>query len=203
MARRRTIPPKVVKMGAGLGGAHKNVVTPPSPPPVAPTVGKNQWAVRDPATGNESLALQKKAFLESNQRRKNVRVSRLADLSRRKYAKVKGLGLAGLGAGVATAGLSTVYGMNRDAMIRDAIRDLTRRQEDLKVAEARRQGQEASYESAINMNLQRLARSAPDLYASVAAGRKLPQGGVVIGGAPRQDLLNELGRAMADGRFSR
>jgi hypothetical protein len=37
---------------------------------------------------------------------------------------------------------------------------------------------------------------------SVAAGRRLPTGAVVLGGENRQDLLNELGRAMSDGRFS-
>ena len=136
----------------------------------------------------------------SGAQRKDAKMGGLRNPS---LSGLRKLGMLAGGAGLASAGLSMAYGMNRDAMIRDAIRDLTKRQEDLKVAEARRQGQEASYESAINMNLQRLARSAPELYASVAAGRKLPQGGVVIGGAPRQDLLNELGRAMSDGRFSR
>jgi hypothetical protein len=36
----------------------------------------------------------------------------------------------------------------------------------------------------------------------MASGRLLPQGAVVIGGAPRSDLLNELGMAMANGQFN-
>lgn len=131
------------------------------------------------------------------------KAAKMGSLRNPRLSGLRKLGMLAGGAGLASAGLSVAYGINRDAMIREAIRDLTKRQEDLKVSDARRRGQEASYESSINMNLQRLAQSAPELYASVAAGRKLPQGGVAIGGAPRQDLLNELGRAMADGRFSR
>lgn len=60
-----------------------------------------------------------------------------------------------------------------------------------------------SYQASIEQNLQTVRQNAPDLYMAVASGRRLPQGAVVIGGEQRQDLLNELGRAMADGRFSR
>lgn len=54
----------------------------------------------------------------------------------------------------------------------------------------------------IDHNLNRLRMIAPDIYARTAAGRILPQGAIVIGGVPRQDLLNELGMAMANGQFS-
>jgi hypothetical protein len=41
----------------------------------------------------------------------------------------------------------------------------------------------------------------PAIYTAVSAGRKLPQGAVVLGGQPRVDLLQELGRSMAEGQF--
>ena len=42
------------------------------------------------------------------------------------------------------------------------------------------------------INLERLRTQAPDIYASVMAGKNLPQGAVVLGGQQRQDLLQEL-----------
>jgi hypothetical protein len=121
----------------------------------------------------------------------------------RKLGKFKGLGLSALGIGAGLVGAGRLLGDYRENMIRSALLDIQKGQDDLRQREMMRQAQAASYEDAIGRNLRSLQQSAPDLYASVAAGRKLPQGGVVIGGAPRQDLLNELGRAMADGRFSR
>jgi hypothetical protein len=54
----------------------------------------------------------------------------------------------------------------------------------------------------IDDNLAQLQQKAPDLYMSVAAGRRLPQGAVVIGGVPRQDLLQQLGMSMSNGDFN-
>ena len=54
----------------------------------------------------------------------------------------------------------------------------------------------------IGDNLAQLQAQAPDLYMSVAAGRRLPQGAVVIGGVPRQDLLQQLGMSMSNGDFN-
>jgi len=42
------------------------------------------------------------------------------------------------------------------------------------------------------INLERLRTQAPDIYASVMAGKNLPQGAIVLGGQQRQDLLQEL-----------
>lgn len=49
---------------------------------------------------------------------------------------------------------------------------------------------------------QRLQQIAPDLYNRIAAGRYLPAGAVVIGGAPRRDLLREFSEAMHEGAFA-
>jgi hypothetical protein len=125
-----------------------------------------------------------------------LRVARLRKLGRVGVRAGLGLGAAGLVGSVA-------LGEYRKKLQQQAILDLLGGEDRLRQQALMKQAQAASYEDAIQRNLQRLSQAAPDLYASVAAGRKLPQGGVVIGGAPRQDLLNELGRAMADGRFSR
>ena len=45
-------------------------------------------------------------------------------------------------------------------------------------------------------NMEILRTKAPDVYQSVMAGRRLPQGAVVLGGRPRQDLLQELAQNM-------
>jgi len=45
-------------------------------------------------------------------------------------------------------------------------------------------------------NLVALQMKAPHLYMSAMAGRRLPQGAVVLGGQQRQDLLQELAQNM-------
>lgn len=50
-------------------------------------------------------------------------------------------------------------------------------------------------------NAQRLASADPQLTTEVMAGRRLPQGAVVIGGQPRVDLLQELAMQMSRGDF--
>lgn len=65
-----------------------------------------------------------------------------------------------------------------------------------------RKEQKQALQMSIDDNLAKLQQEAPDLYMRVASGRLLPQGAVVIGGVPRQDLLNQLGLAMSNGRFS-
>lgn len=50
-------------------------------------------------------------------------------------------------------------------------------------------------------NVARLAAMAPDVYSQVLAGRRIPRGGVVIGGTPRIDLMEDLASSMSQGRF--
>tara|TARA_R100000700_G_scaffold9877_2_gene14326 strand:- start:5126 stop:5659 length:534 start_codon:yes stop_codon:yes gene_type:complete len=47
----------------------------------------------------------------------------------------------------------------------------------------------------------RLAALDPHLYNEVMAGRSLPKDAVVFGGQPRQDLMEQLSMAMAQGQF--
>lgn len=42
----------------------------------------------------------------------------------------------------------------------------------------------------------RLAQSSPDLYTSIMAGRRVPRGSVVLGGQPRDDLMQQLVASM-------
>lgn len=64
------------------------------------------------------------------------------------------------------------------------------------------QEMKAHMQSSIDENLAKLQAQAPEIYMKFAAGRVLPQGAVVIGGAPRQDLLQQLGMSMANGDFN-
>jgi len=50
-------------------------------------------------------------------------------------------------------------------------------------------------------NLARLAAARPDIYNQLAAGQRLPRDGVAIGGAPRQDILEQVALAMSEGAF--
>jgi len=61
--------------------------------------------------------------------------------------------------------------------------------------------EQARMEKAIQENTAILARSNPNLYTSVLAGRRVPAGSVVLGGRPRTDLMQELAASMGSGRF--
>lgn len=50
-------------------------------------------------------------------------------------------------------------------------------------------------------NLENLARVNPRLYQQIAAGRQLPEDGVIIGAEPKVDMLTEVAMMMAQGGF--
>lgn len=134
---------------------------------------------------------------------KDIR-SRVYSKKAKTALKYGGLAALGLLVGSRVKGLAERgMGVEDNQILRDAIYDLEASERQGRMNRLTEQARAMSYEDSIQRNLLNLQRQAPDLYASVAAGRALPQGGVVIGGAPRQDLLNELGRAMSEGRFSR
>ena len=113
-------------------------------------------------------------------------------------------GLAGLGAlaGGALAGKLIQSRMENSEIEQQRQEDLRRsaRQDMLNLL-GRKEHKQA-LQMSINDNLAELQQKAPDLYMSVAAGRRLPQGAVVIGGVPRQDLLQQLGMSMSNGDFN-
>ena len=113
-------------------------------------------------------------------------------------------GLAGLGAlaGGALVGKAIqAFGEDREAEAQR--QEMLRRQarQDMLDMLGRKE-QKRALQMSIDDNLAKLQAQAPDLYMRVASGRLLPQGAVVIGGVPRQDLLNQLGMAMSNGQFS-
>jgi len=113
-------------------------------------------------------------------------------------------GLAGLGAlaGGALIGKAIqAFGEDREAEAQR--QEMLRRQarQDMLDMLGRKE-QKRALQMSIDDNLAKLQAQAPDLYMRVASGRLLPQGAVVIGGVPRQDLLNQLGMAMSNGQFS-
>jgi hypothetical protein len=130
----------------------------------------------------------------------------LAQFTRGYRRNIGGLGGALAGAGALAIGALVGKGIESD---READLLEKRRQEELNrrarqdmLTMLGQQDYKQSLRQNINQNLAQLQQVAPDLYMRVAAGRLLPQGAVVIGGAPRQDLLNQLGMAMSNGQFS-
>jgi hypothetical protein len=115
------------------------------------------------------------------------------------------IGLAGQAVGFLT--LPTLMSRINREMYGDAeddprLKELKRQnrreaaQEELRRISDRRKQQE------LKIKEQRLQQIAPDLYNRIAAGRYLPAGAVVIGGAPRRDLLREFSEAMHEGAFA-
>jgi hypothetical protein len=111
-------------------------------------------------------------------------------------------GLAGLGAYAAVKGGQYLTGTTESQLARKNLMEYMRSQRENDINAISSSARAESYRESIAQNLARVQQYAPDLYMRVAAGRQLPQGAVVLGGAPREDLLQDLGRAMADGRFN-
>lgn len=116
-----------------------------------------------------------------------------------------GMALAGgaafLGADVAIPAAAGIL-----PVIRDEVPSLAEEIEFEKQAIIQRRSMEARAESlsqSIVENLARLAAVNPDLYHSIAAGRRLPRGAMSIGGRVRTDLLELMGRSMAEGAYQK
>lgn len=118
----------------------------------------------------------------------------------RKYGPGALAALAGLGG---LAGMANyAYGEAERVTAEDAFREFRRNQRQQVINQMADQAGRQSLQAAIDSNLRRVAQSDPAMYAQVMAGRRLPQGAVVLGGEQRTDLLQELGRAMAEGQFT-
>lgn len=118
-------------------------------------------------------------------------------------AKKAGLGaLAALAGAVIYDRMQNAMGTSTHQLMAKAIADYQERERQGRMSDLTSQAQNESYRDSIQMNLARVQQNAPDLYMQVAAGRRLPAGAVVLGGTQRQDLLQELGRSMADGNFN-
>jgi len=84
--------------------------------------------------------------------------------------------------------------------VEDTLREAEARARSEKIGKLMEQ---ARVEETIRQNQARLAQVAPDIYTSVMAGRRVPKGSVVLGGRPRQDLMQELAASMGSGRFEK
>lgn len=121
----------------------------------------------------------------------------------RKVAKVGGLAaLAALGTGFAYNRALKATGNTDEQLMNKALFDLMAQQRQSQLGGLVEEAKADSYQDAIDRNLQRIQQYAPDLYMSVAAGRRLPTGAIVLGGSQRTDLLQDLGRSMADGQYN-
>jgi len=49
----------------------------------------------------------------------------------------------------------------------------------------------------IRANITQIARTNPQLYNELVAGKRLPRGAIILGGPPRKDLLEEVATMMA------
>jgi len=74
-----------------------------------------------------------------------------------------------------------------------------RQQQELRKREALRRAEISRIQRLMAQNMSRLATAAPHLYNQVLAGQQLPAGAVVLGGEPREDLMEALAFSMASG----
>ncbi len=77
--------------------------------------------------------------------------------------------------------------------------NILQRQKMLQTQQRSREAEVLQLQRLMSQNMARLASASPHLYNQVMAGRQLPEGGVVIGGQPRQDLMEMLAYDMATG----
>jgi len=163
-------------------------------------VGTNPSAAADLATQMREMTERR----DANRARRGAQIEGIKRGRQfKKGAKVAGLGaLALLGTSLASRKAQEMGGVTTEQLMNKALFDMMGDTRQSNIAGLVEQAKRETYQDSIQQNLARIQQHAPDLYLSVAAGRRLPTGAVVLGGTPRQDLLNDLGRAMADGRFS-
>ena len=168
----------------------------PAPPPIPGSTGGPAVALAD-----------KKGYLERVAARKALGAAKIANIKRGRrmkgYAKAGGIAaLAALGAGLGYNRVQTAMGTSEAQLMNKALADLMGQHRQMQMNALVEEAKSESYEDSIGRNLQRIQQQAPDLYMAVAAGRRLPTGAVVLGGAPRTDLLQDLGRSMSDGQYT-
>lgn len=123
------------------------------------------------------------------------------------------LGKAVMGAGAAGIALPFLAGMTRSIKddwglghqgigTRRAASEWLDYQTTIRVAERAKRSKAERLKRLRDENVRRLMMTSPTLAAQVMAGQELPEGGVVIGGKPRVDLLQQLASRMSSGEFS-
>lgn len=84
----------------------------------------------------------------------------------------------------------------------DPLDRMIRYDREIRTADRLRKIQQRKLKELTAANVQRLQTTMPHLAASILAGREIPEDGVVIGGQPRQDLLEQVAAQMAEGGFA-
>jgi len=178
----------------------------PATPKKAPAAPTAPAPAAPAAPAVNALQKFKEDYLARAAARRAPREAKIKELKgKRTKARLKAGGLAALatlGAGFTANKVMRGMGATEDQLMRDAAFDLQEQFRQSQLSGLVQTAKEQAYQDAIQRNLGRIQQYAPDLYLQVAAGRKLPTGAVVLGGNPRTDLLQELGRSMADGRYS-
>lgn len=85
-----------------------------------------------------------------------------------------------------------IYGTEKEQLLKQHMMARYSRASKLVENAKRKQAMEA---------LMRLASADPHLYNEVVAGKRLPQGAMVLGGSPRYDLMETLAYDLVDGRY--
>jgi hypothetical protein len=111
-------------------------------------------------------------------------------------AGLSALGAVGLGSEVVPP---VVRGVHRDwsnHTVAEARKELESEKDMQAIGESHRLRQE-SVERELAKQSARLAAANPHLYNQIMAGRRLPQGAVILGGNPRTDLMEQIAGGMA------
>jgi len=202
VAKKKPIPP-------GAGGARSRKGRKPVEPEVI--LGPHPDVVHGPEMTPEANKARledfKRDFLERSKARRVRGEAKIAGIKQgrkmRGYAKAGGLAaLAALGTGLAYNRYARATGTSDEQLMNKALFDLMGQQRQMQMNSLVEDARAESYEDSISRNLQRIQQNAPDLYMAVAAGRRLPTGAIVLGGTQRTDLLQDLGRSMADGQYN-
>ena len=117
----------------------------------------------------------------------------------KKHPFLSGLGIAGA-AGLAGEAGRTLRAGARESFTGKSITDTMDKFERDQAFQQRQMAQQAQYDMVqqeLARNAARLAAANPHLYNQIMAGRRLPQGAVILGGNPRTDLMEEIAGGMA------
>ena len=117
----------------------------------------------------------------------------------RNMSRLPYYGAGGIFAGEIVADTGMPAGI-RDALVPGAgMADFAESELEMMLAQHEGLRKRQELEAAVVKNAAALAAVHPQLYTEVMAGRRLPRGARVFGGAPRTDLLQELALNMAQG----
>jgi hypothetical protein len=153
-----------------------------------------------PAPAPRPAARRKLGLLRNLKKQVSVRGRVLGRAAAKNKGTTAAVGAGSVAGMLALSKLLKAPDVETPIQIETAVREAERRARSERIAQLIGQSQD---ERAIMENEARLARSLPDLYTSILAGRSVPAGSIVLGGRPRKDLMRELAASMGSGRFDK